>query len=122
MIACRSSFEKTASQWIDTPIQALEDGTYYTMAASQTRSLESARSKGLAAVLTLTEAVEMMETKLCIRDRWTEECNEWKEASKNADMQAYDCAVDHLEGLVVARLFELSKMNRAGTSTSTLWK
>lgn len=67
-------------------------------------------------VLVLHKSVLAFEAKLGITERWTEDSDEWKAADKTLAEQAYQRAIDNLEGLVVGRLFELSKLNRAGTS------
>ena len=43
---------------------------------------------------------------------------EWAIAEKSIAEREYDDAIDGLEGLVVARLFELAKMNKAETGQS----
>ena len=52
--------------------------------------------------------------KLGITERWTPNDPEWIKASRSMDEIELDKAIDKLEGLVVARLFEFAKMNRAG--------
>ncbi|KAL0570014.1 hypothetical protein V5O48_011944 [Marasmius crinis-equi] len=47
--------------------------------------------------------------------RWRRGSEEWMGAEKLVNEAAYRKALDRLEGLVVARIFELSKMNVAGT-------
>ena len=49
--------------------------------------------------------------------RWTPGCFERVQVEKMIEEREYDRAMDRLEGLVVARLFELLKMNLAGTGT-----
>lgn len=80
-----------------------------------TRRAESARVEGLDTVLELQKAIYDIEKKLGISERWTPTSPGWIEAEKNLAEQTYRKALDQLEGLVVSRLFELSKMNRAGT-------
>ena len=49
---------------------------------------------------------------------WTPELPEWKHAEGYATIHEYQRALDKLEGLVVQRLFELSKMELSGTGMS----
>ncbi|KZP05529.1 hypothetical protein FIBSPDRAFT_673874, partial [Athelia psychrophila] len=56
-----------------------------------------------------------LETKLNITARWTPESEEWVHAGTMVAMRRYQGAVDHLEGLIVARMFELTKMNMSQT-------
>ncbi|KAG1720454.1 uncharacterized protein EDB91DRAFT_1240413 [Suillus paluster] len=55
------------------------------------------------------------EVKLGVSCQWTLEDTEWKDAGHLVANQKFQRALDSLEGLVVARIFELSNMNRAGT-------
>ncbi|KAJ3737675.1 hypothetical protein DFJ43DRAFT_987223, partial [Lentinula guzmanii] len=52
---------------------------------------------------------------LTIEQRWLSDSTEWKEAKQVVYMAEYHKALNRLEGLIVARIFELSKMNVAGT-------
>ncbi|KZT58564.1 hypothetical protein CALCODRAFT_422391, partial [Calocera cornea HHB12733] len=47
--------------------------------------------------------------------RWTPDCEQWQEAEQDHRHRAYNQALDHLEGLVVQRLFEIEKRNLRGT-------
>lgn len=69
-------------------------------------------------VLTLQNAARAFEEKLGISERWTEDCETWKEADSEGAMQVYQKAIDRLEYLVVSKFFELDKMNRAGVGSS----
>ncbi|KAG1848953.1 hypothetical protein DFJ58DRAFT_717000 [Suillus subalutaceus] len=60
-------------------------------------------------------AVQELETKLGVTRRWVQEDQEWKDVGRLVANRKFQRALDHLEGLVVARIFELSKMNQAGT-------
>lgn len=61
------------------------------------------------------KAVQALESRLGIHPRWNPESPEWQEAGRLVSMRKYRRALDTLEGLIVARLFELSKMNRSQT-------
>ncbi|KZP05572.1 hypothetical protein FIBSPDRAFT_914860 [Athelia psychrophila] len=56
-----------------------------------------------------------LEEKLQIETRWTPECQEWRDAATLVSMSKYQLALDNLEGLIVARMFELTKMNMSQT-------
>jgi len=58
-----------------------------------------------------------MEKKMSIQHRWEPGCSEWKEAAEKVVMRRYQRCIDILEGLVVARMFELTKMNMSQTGT-----
>lgn len=59
------------------------------------------------------EVVQALELRLGITSRWTKESPDFNETARLLSMRQYQCALDNLEGLVVARIFELSKMNRS---------
>lgn len=50
-----------------------------------------------------------------IQNRWVPESEEWKAAAKLVSMRQYQRCLDTLEGLVVARMFELTRMNMSQT-------
>ncbi|KAE9389565.1 hypothetical protein BT96DRAFT_946740 [Gymnopus androsaceus JB14] len=61
--------------------------------------------------------VQSLEERLKIRrdQRWSRGSEEWNKAEELVSMAAYQKALDKLEGLIVARIFELSRMNVSGT-------
>ncbi|KAH7923679.1 hypothetical protein BV22DRAFT_1105986 [Leucogyrophana mollusca] len=59
--------------------------------------------------------VQSLEIKLGVAHRWVPGDPEWQNAGRLVANRKYQRALDTLEGLIVARLFELTKMNRAGT-------
>ncbi|KAF9036399.1 hypothetical protein BJ165DRAFT_1417245 [Panaeolus papilionaceus] len=63
------------------------------------------------------EMIHGLEAKLDIKpeDRWIPGDKEWEETQQLVYLRRYRAAVDRLEGLVVARLFELTKMNMSQT-------
>ncbi|KAH8108225.1 hypothetical protein DFH11DRAFT_1517256, partial [Phellopilus nigrolimitatus] len=112
------SAANTKSRWMNTSADAIRTTYNYSQATSSTRSIETARRKGLHTVVTYQREVEDYETKLGVLQRWTEDSEEWKAADITIAEFEYRQALDHLEGLVVARLFELAKTNREGTCCS----
>ena len=104
-------------QWLSTPREVLSSQDFYAAESSRTRRTETAHAHGFETLVTLQKAVQDFELKLGIDERWTEEFEEWQEACRTEAEHNYQRAIDHLEGLVVSRLFELEKMNRAGTGT-----
>ncbi|PPQ80089.1 hypothetical protein CVT24_006543 [Panaeolus cyanescens] len=61
------------------------------------------------------EAVQILEHQLGIEKRWQPGNKVWVEAEDMVNKRHYQRSLDHLEGLVVARLFELTKMNMSQT-------
>lgn len=67
----------------------------------------------------LRELVVALEKLHDIHVRWTPSSEEWKSAVAYMEVRDYQKALDKLEGLVVQRLFELTKMGLAGTGAYT---
>lgn len=59
--------------------------------------------------------MQELEHKLSITRRWTPEDPDWQSVGHLVANCKYQCALNTLEGLVIARIFELTKMNRSGT-------
>ncbi|KZP03987.1 hypothetical protein FIBSPDRAFT_968521 [Athelia psychrophila] len=55
-----------------------------------------------------------LELRLGILESWTPNSEEYQETARLVAIREYQRALDTLEGLVVARIFELASMNRAG--------
>ncbi|KAG2336445.1 hypothetical protein BDR05DRAFT_978790 [Suillus weaverae] len=75
---------------------------------SATRRLETTRRHALENFEKDLGVVQELEQKLGILHRWTPEDADWQNAGRLRSL-------DQLEGLIVARIFELTKMNRSGT-------
>jgi hypothetical protein len=80
-----------------------------------TRAIETRRRHALENLDKDLKTVQVLEVRMEIADRWAPGGPECHEAAKLLHMRKYQRAVDALEGLVVARMFELSKMNRSQT-------
>lgn len=85
----------------------------YNARAAATRQLEQSLGHALEALQTQQLIVHELEKELGIHPRWTEGSPEWREAVRLDRTREYRLAVDHLEGLVVARLAELDERGRA---------
>ncbi|KAF8517056.1 hypothetical protein BU17DRAFT_30209, partial [Hysterangium stoloniferum] len=107
-------YAAVTQQWHITSLSDLECDNFYSMDNLHTRGIETSRVKGLDSVLTLQGAVEDLEGKLGIGRRWTPESAEWKLTEEKLAMREYQLALNRLEGLVVSRLFELTKLNQSG--------
>jgi hypothetical protein len=62
--------------------------------------------------------VQDLEVILGVVDRWIPESPEWKAAALMVGKRRYQRCLDDLEGLIVSRMFELTKMNMSQTGTS----
>jgi hypothetical protein len=66
-------------------------------------------------------AVQILENKLNIAQRWEQGLFEWQAAAEKVMMRTYQRSIDILEGLVVAQMFELTKMNQSQTGMISSW-
>lgn len=64
--------------------------------------------------------VQNLEIKLDVRNRWTPDFPEWDRAAHMVTKREYQRCLDKLEGLVVQRIFEMTKMNMSQTGALTL--
>jgi len=60
--------------------------------------------------------VQDLERKLGVVEHWTCEQPEWGMAAVMVGKRRYQRCLDSLEGLIVARMFELTKMNLSQTA------
>ncbi|KAG0694016.1 hypothetical protein DFH29DRAFT_1037153 [Suillus ampliporus] len=82
---------------------------------SATRRLEMTRRHALENFEKDLGVMQELERKLGILHRWTPEDANWQNAGRLIANRKYQRSLDQLEGLIVARIFELTKMNRSGT-------
>jgi hypothetical protein len=84
-------------------------------ARDMTRSIETERRQALELERRDLLIVQDLERKLAVSTRWIPEDSQWKEAAVMAGKRTYQRCLDALEGLIVARMFELTKMNMSQT-------
>jgi len=104
---CRSDATAISNTW-STSTPGAKDNTR-TMETRRRHAIEN-RDKDLA-------TVQALELKAGIAEHWTRGSAECHEAAALLHMHKYQRVLDVLEGLVVAHVFELSKMNRSQTGT-----
>lgn len=63
----------------------------------------------------LINDIQLLEWKLEIECRWVSGSEQWEAAKKLVREAVYRKALDKLEGLLVARIFEMTRLNVAGT-------
>ncbi|KAF8146282.1 hypothetical protein K438DRAFT_1455939, partial [Mycena galopus ATCC 62051] len=100
---CAGSLQKVS--WMQF-VPATGDAAY-AEAAKQTRCIKMAQKS-------LT-AVQDLEVQLGITTCWVPGSEEWEKAAKIVSSRRYQRTLDQLQGLVVARIFELTKVNMSGT-------
>jgi hypothetical protein len=91
------------------------EGASYDAQVKDTRKAKSARRHALEDYERNLKVIQALELKLEIEKRWTPEDTQWQKVGRLVANRKYQRALDRLEGLIVARIFELTKMNRAGT-------
>ncbi|KAF8341848.1 hypothetical protein F5887DRAFT_887753 [Amanita rubescens] len=96
------ALSESQPQWFNSTPDRLNIGT----PANETkrRHLLEKRDKAL-------HEVQNLEVKLKIRQRWILGCPEWDRAKAMVQTREYQKCLDKLEGLVVQRIFEMTKMN-----------
>ncbi|EIW78051.1 hypothetical protein CONPUDRAFT_61867, partial [Coniophora puteana RWD-64-598 SS2] len=98
------------SVWkVDTP-ETMEQGR-----PDETSADATARRHALEKYDKELEIVHGLERRLGLVKRWTPDMPEWQEAARKVGNRKYQRALDSLEGLLVARVFELTKMNKSQT-------
>ncbi|KAJ7078299.1 hypothetical protein B0H15DRAFT_924811 [Mycena belliarum] len=90
------------------------DGTGYQRAAAATRAIETRRRHALELVDKALATVQELELRLDT-ERWLPGSERWEAAATMVRRRRYQRALDDLEGLIIARMFELFKVNLAGT-------
>ncbi|KAJ6569171.1 hypothetical protein B0H19DRAFT_1209333 [Mycena capillaripes] len=106
------SMEMEYYQKLVMPAQA--DASYADAAAS-TRKIETQRRHALELQAKALAVVQDLEMQMEIEARWVEGDEKWTAAAEMVYRQHYQRVLDHLEGLVMARMFELAKCHMAGT-------
>lgn len=80
-----------------------------------TQSIETTRRHAQEVEARDLLIVQSLEVKLGIVNRWVPTDDEWKQAAAMVGKRRYQRCLDSLEGLIVARMFELTKMNMSQT-------
>ena len=89
----------------------------------KTRSIETERRHALEGYEKDLKVVQDLEKKLDVSVHWEPGSEDWVRTGKLVTMRKYQQALDRLEGLIVARMFELTKMNmsQTGKCRKFLW-
>ena len=94
--------------------------TRYEAELSQTRKAETNRRLAAERHAQVLQEVVAMEVKMDISTRWQPADAQYMETLKYMSERDYHRALDNLQRLVVQRLFELNRLNLAGTGTSLI--
>ena len=87
----------------------------YTRIAQETARLEADRRNALNNLTVAMHEVSDLEAKLGLTLSWTPRDSKYQETLRYLRKRDFHRAPDRLQGLVVQRLFELSKANMSGT-------
>ncbi|KAJ7094070.1 hypothetical protein B0H15DRAFT_921826 [Mycena belliarum] len=101
------------------PLQETLEMEYYQKLVNffhyeETRAIETQRRHAMELVAKALDSVQELERRLDT-ERWEVGGPKWVAAAEMVGRRRYQRAVDDLEGLIVARMFELYKVNMAGT-------
>jgi hypothetical protein len=102
---CKEILKKARAAWLG----------YTAGVRDQTNALERAQRHVQENKRKILADVQALETKLNVTARWTEDSQQWKDTAALVNNSKYRKVLDRLEGLLVARIFELSKLNVSGT-------
>lgn len=115
LILRRANYDAAKQVFIASGVSDAQRPNFYSQSWQSTMRHESAMMRGMDSVLLLQEAIRAMESKLKVTEWWTPESDEWKAADTSLAEREYQRAISRLEGVAVARLFELEKANQAAT-------
>ncbi|KAF9064695.1 hypothetical protein BDP27DRAFT_1425551 [Rhodocollybia butyracea] len=102
---CKARLEAARLVWVN----------YRPSERNKTNTLETKHQNEQENEHKLIADIQALEGKLSISSRWKADSEEWNEAKKKVKEADYQKALDKLEGLLVARVFEMSRLNIAGT-------
>ncbi|KAJ6564784.1 hypothetical protein B0H19DRAFT_1209940 [Mycena capillaripes] len=98
------------------PLEETMEMEYYQKLVNlQDAEIETQRRHALELRAKALAVVQDLEMRMGIEVRWVEGGEKWEAAAEMVYKRRYQRALDHLEGLVVARMFELAKCHMAGT-------
>ncbi|KAJ7236132.1 hypothetical protein C8J57DRAFT_1194406 [Mycena rebaudengoi] len=98
-----------------TPVD-VADQRNYADAAKFTRRVKSQCRHAMELHGKALLAVQDLELRLEVEVRWVAESPEWEAAATLVSKRHYQRVLDNLQGLIISRMFELTKMNMSGTA------
>ncbi|KAJ7226507.1 hypothetical protein B0H12DRAFT_1205258 [Mycena haematopus] len=100
---------------VERPFIDAQSDAGYAEAAKSTRRIETQRRHALELQEKALAAVHDLEARLEITVRWVPESEKWVAVAAMVGKRRYQRALDHLQGLIIARMFEMAKCNMSGT-------
>ncbi|KAJ7351528.1 hypothetical protein DFH08DRAFT_957837 [Mycena albidolilacea] len=105
----------TALRGVDLHVIPQPGTASYTEAAKATRRLETQLRHAHELQMKILAAMQDLEVRLEVVTWWLLEDEKWSEVSEMVQRRRYQRALDHLQGLIISRMFELAKCNMSGT-------
>ncbi|KAJ7738682.1 hypothetical protein DFH07DRAFT_870478 [Mycena maculata] len=105
----------TAIIGVQIPFIPGEPHTNYAEMAKATQRIETQRRHALELEMRARVAVQDLEISLGVDVHWRPEDENWSRVSAMVRSPRYQRALDHLQGLIISRMFELAKCNMSGT-------
>jgi hypothetical protein len=105
---------------VQNPLSMTSSVESYRIEQSKTQKLETRRRYAADKLDILLREITALEVKLNITVRWSPTSPEYIETMKYVRERKYRRALDHLQRLVVQRLFELHRLNLSGVGMSSI--
>jgi hypothetical protein len=100
---------------VERPFVPAENEANYAQAAKATWHIETQRRHTLELQVKVLAAVHDLKDRLDITARWIPGDEKWEAVATMVRRRRYQRALDHLQGLIISRMFELAKCNMSGT-------
>ncbi|KAJ6538646.1 hypothetical protein DFH09DRAFT_1249621 [Mycena vulgaris] len=100
---------------VDAGFNAADGVAGYAGDARATRRIETQRRHALEVQAKALDVVQDLEVRLEIETRWVPGSEKWVAVAAMVRKRRYQRALDKLQGLIIARMFELAKCNMSGT-------
>ncbi|KAJ6550722.1 hypothetical protein B0H10DRAFT_2242599 [Mycena sp. CBHHK59/15] len=100
---------------VDAGFNAADGAAGYAGDARATRRIETQRRHALEVQAKALDVVQDLEVRLEIETRWVPGSEKWVAVAAMVRKRRYQRALDKLQGLIIARMFELAKCNMSGT-------
>ncbi|KAJ6501407.1 hypothetical protein DFH09DRAFT_1335950 [Mycena vulgaris] len=116
LVNLRDAEERVAEMLgVELPFVSADADAGYAEGAKATRRIETQRRHALEVQTRALAAVQNLELQLDVATRWVPGDEKWVAVSVMVRRRRYQRALDHLQGLIISRMFELAKCNMSGT-------
>ncbi|KAJ6468159.1 hypothetical protein DFH09DRAFT_846521, partial [Mycena vulgaris] len=116
LVNLRDTEERVAEMLgVELPFVSTDADAGYAEGAKATRHIETQRRHALEVQTRALAAVQNLELQLDVATRWVPGDEKWVAVLVMVRRRRYQRALDHLQGLIISRMFELAKCNMSGT-------